>query len=239
MTASADDTPRYENDGKEAAGGESEDRRPHPSMKFANNSFQEGADELIRRRPNPSYEQSSVAGPPFGLPEAPQTVGMEHSDAPDSIKIAAGAQPSASTVSTSLASDAPETKPFEGVGPNVSDAKSAAISNALSFSREPSEAALRLNFEEYALAISRVFRDASGEFCMALLGRWGSGKTRLARLVTTYLSKPDVFSLELEQYGLPRADNDTMQYSIVWFSAWQYRRVPEAWIFLYETFSKP
>jgi hypothetical protein len=202
MTASADDTPRHENDGKEAAGGESEDRRPHPAMKF---------------------------------------VGMEHSDARDSITIPAGAQPSASTVSTSLASDAPETKPSEGVGPNVSDAKTeerATISDGLSFSREPPEAALRLNFEEYALAISRVFRDASGEFCMALLGRWGSGKTRLARLVTTYLSKPDVFSLELKQYGLPRADNDTMQYSIVWFSAWQYRRVPEAWIFLYETFSK-
>ena len=177
------------------------------------------ADTVMQRPPNLVLNQSSADDPPFSL----------------------ASEPTASTAFTSVGTNASQVKLSQDVGPNVLDAESqqaATISDALSLSREPPETALRLNFKEYALAISRVFRDANGEFCMALLGRWGSGKTRLARLVMSYMTKPNYFISELDQYGLPHADTDSMRYSVVWFSAWQYRRVPEAWIYLYETFSK-
>jgi hypothetical protein len=112
------------------------------------------------------------------------------------------------------------------------------IGTGLNICREASDSALKLNFPKYALAIARVLRDANGEFCMALLGRWGAGKTRLARLVVRYMTDPESFSGELKGEGLPEAETDKLRYSVVWFSAWQYRRVPEAWIYLYETFAK-
>ena len=129
----------------------------------------------------------------------------------------------------------------QDVGQGVSNAEKQqgeTVSNALGLSREPPETALRLNFKEYALAISRVFRDANGEFCMALVGRWGAGKTRLARLLINYMTKPEYFVSELDQYGLPHAVTDSMRDSAVWFSAFQYVRVPEALFYLYETFRK-
>ena len=77
-------------------------------------------------------------------------------------------------------------------------------------------------------------------FAWLLLGRWGSGKTRLARLVMSYMTKPNYFISEFGSVMACRTliTGTSMRYSIVWFSAWQYRRVPEAWIYLYETFSK-
>jgi len=205
------------------------------------------ADTVMQRPPNLVLNQSD--GHPFPLASeavaSTPPIGMEPPAAAIEIQGAAATtavgEPTASTAFTSVGTNASQAKLSQDVGPNVLDAErqqAATISDALSLSREPPETALRLNFKEYALAISRVFRDANGEFCMALLGRWGSGKTRLARLVMSYMTKPNYFISELGQYGLPHADTDSMRYSVVWFSAWQYRRVPEAWIYLYETFSK-
>jgi hypothetical protein len=113
------------------------------------------------------------------------------------------------------------------------------LGNSLDLNREAPDSALRLHFHEYALAIARVLRDARGEFCMALLGRWGAGKTRLARLVQGYMADPDSFRNALLQGSLPQApETDALRYDVLWFSAWQYRRVPEAWIYLYETFAR-
>jgi len=73
---------------------------------------------------------------------------------------------------------------------------------------------------------------------MALLGRWGAGKTRLARLVMCYMTDPESFRRALKAEALPETETDKLRYCVVWFSAWQYRSVPEAWIYLYETFAK-
>jgi hypothetical protein len=220
------------------------------NLPFGNDSSQAAADKLVRERRNYGLNQSSVAGPPFPASEAhafTPTVDVEHPDGSNAIKIqgagatTAAGQPTASTAFTSISTSSAQAKSSEDAGPSVLDdekQQAATISSPLSLSREPQETALRLNFEEYALAISRVFRDASGEFCMAVLGRWGSGKTRLARLITSHMSRPNDFISALDKYGLPHADTDSVRYSVVWFSAWQYRRVPEAWIYLYQTFSK-
>ena len=112
------------------------------------------------------------------------------------------------------------------------------VGQSVQLSRDVSDTDLRLNFADYAAAFARVFREGRGEFCAALFGRWGSGKTRLARHIEKFLTDPSSF---LEYHQLSRSKNpetDGITYDVVWFSAWQYRRVPEAWIYLYETFAK-
>jgi hypothetical protein len=77
----------------------------------------------------------------------------------------------------------------------------------------PKERCLRV--DDYARALAAVLNASFGEFCFAVFGHWGRGKTFLIqRLVST----------------LPSS------YRAIWFSAWKYRTTPETWIYLHETF---
>jgi hypothetical protein len=77
----------------------------------------------------------------------------------------------------------------------------------------PKERCLRV--DDYARALAAVLNASFGEFCFAVYGHWGRGKTFLMQqLVST----------------LPSS------YRAIWFSAWKYRTTPETWIYLYETF---
>jgi transcriptional regulator with XRE-family HTH domain len=72
-----------------------------------------------------------------------------------------------------------------------------------------------LGIEEQTAAISAFMRSATGEFCMAVFGRWGRGKTFLLQQVERELQRD--------------------RYSVTWFNAWKYRTTPELWAHLYET----
>lgn len=72
-----------------------------------------------------------------------------------------------------------------------------------------------LNVDEQAEAVSQFTRSASGEFCIAIFGRWGRGKTFLIEQVAR--------SLEGDEY------------LVTWFNAWKYRSTPELWAHLYES----
>lgn len=74
---------------------------------------------------------------------------------------------------------------------------------------------LRVN--DYAQVLANLFRAAEGEFCFALYGHWGRGKT---------------FLFERVGDALPPG------YRTVFFSAWKYPTAPEVWIHLYETLAR-
>lgn len=98
--------------------------------------------------------------------------------------------------------------------------------------RDASPAELALRVEEYALALSTIFRSASGEFSLALFGPWGSGKTTLARVMKSMLEDPAQLqetSGALEEKGGPQ------KYSVVFHNAWKFRSRPECWIFAYKS----
>lgn len=84
-----------------------------------------------------------------------------------------------------------------------------------SVEREATAAELCLNVDDYAKVLSTFFQSAVGEFCFALFGPWGRGKTHLMRLVT----------MDLQRHG----------YQAIWFTAWKYRTPLEIWAHLYET----
>ncbi len=63
-------------------------------------------------------------------------------------------------------------------------------------------------------ALSSFITSASGEFCLAVFGRWGRGKTFL-----------------LQELGAQLASG---KYQTAWFNAWKYRTTPELWAHLYE-----
>lgn len=94
--------------------------------------------------------------------------------------------------------------------------------------------------ERYAMVLARLFRVAKGEFSLALLAPWGRGKTTVARAVGEYLSQPDHYktafwaAFKVEPPAAPPLD----RYDTVMFSAWAYRKQPELWIWLYESFVK-
>jgi KAP family P-loop domain len=94
------------------------------------------------------------------------------------------------------------------------------------FRREVVDHELCFDVDTQARALSHVFQTAKGEFCFAVFGRWGRGKTTLLRRVKAFLTKPD-------RSLFPRYSS----YSFVDFSAWKYRTTPETWIFLYESFA--
>lgn len=71
-----------------------------------------------------------------------------------------------------------------------------------------------LGVDDYARALSAVMNAAIGEFCLAVYGHWGRGKTFLMQRLSSVLPG---------------------RYRPVWFSAWKYRTTPEIWIHLYET----
>lgn len=72
-----------------------------------------------------------------------------------------------------------------------------------------------LGVDPQAEALATFIRSAVGEFCFAVFGRWGRGKTFLMKEVAARLT------------------NDG--YHAVWFNAWKYRTTPELWAYLYES----
>ncbi len=92
----------------------------------------------------------------------------------------------------------------------------------------------------YAAALATMLRTATGEFCFGLLGPWGIGKTRLVRTLIPLLENPQRYKDKMEERGYDIEGDvfDRLRYEVVWYSAWKYRRPPEAWIFLYETLAR-
>jgi predicted enzyme related to lactoylglutathione lyase len=89
------------------------------------------------------------------------------------------------------------------------------------FTREAAADELCLNVEGYANAVAQLFAGADdGEFCVAVFGPWGRGKTFLMRQVDRALHAMD------------------RGYRTITFSAWRYPSAPEVWVHLYEEFAK-
>ena len=96
---------------------------------------------------------------------------------------------------------------------------------------------LALNRDRFALAIARLFRIAKGEFSLALLGKWGIGKTSIAEQVSRYLCNEKEYRDDFKTCFKTEPDEtDEIEYAVVNFNAWRYRRRPELWIWLYESF---
>jgi hypothetical protein len=92
-----------------------------------------------------------------------------------------------------------------------------------------------LGIDQYARALATIFRAAGGEFCFALFGAWGSGKTTLVRYMTPLLVFPERFI----ENQISSRDGAAMKlrYTVIWHSAWKYRTAPESWIYLYKSLS--
>jgi KAP family P-loop domain len=104
---------------------------------------------------------------------------------------------------------------------NSAAAVKALWGDGLKFVREAGEDELSLNVEDYAKAVAQLYAGADdGEFCLAVFGPWGRGKTFLMRRVDVALGK------------LSRG------YRTICFSAWRYPSAPEVWVHLYEEFAK-
>lgn len=72
--------------------------------------------------------------------------------------------------------------------------------------------------KDYARAIASTFLSSGdGDFCFALFGQWGRGKTTLIQQVSTELRK---------------------SYTTVTFNAWKFPSRPEVWVWLYESLKK-
>jgi len=85
-------------------------------------------------------------------------------------------------------------------------------------SRKTHEDEHSLRVGEYAQALASLMEAADDEFCFAIYGHWGRGKTFFAQQL---------------QEKLP-----IHKYETVWFSAWKYRTTPEIWVFLYEMLAR-
>ncbi|MBR1215774.1 P-loop NTPase fold protein [Bradyrhizobium sp. JYMT SZCCT0180] len=96
-----------------------------------------------------------------------------------------------------------------------------ATGGALNISRQANDDELCLNVDDYADALAQLFSRADdGEFCFAVYGHWGRGKTFLMQRMKRAL-------VELNA-----------GYHTIHFSAWRYPTAPEVWVHLYETFAK-
>ncbi|HVU37143.1 MAG TPA: P-loop NTPase fold protein [Opitutales bacterium] len=94
----------------------------------------------------------------------------------------------------------------------------AKIGGALNLSRSARDDEAALRVDEYAQVLKTFFsRAGDGEFCFALYGHWGRGKTFLMQRLAKALGAKDT------------------NYQTVFFSAWKYPRTPEVWVHLYET----
>jgi hypothetical protein len=95
------------------------------------------------------------------------------------------------------------------------------IGGGLHISREARNDERCLDVDDYADALAELFSRADdGEFCFAVYGHWGRGKTFLMRCTKEALAKL-------------RAG-----YLVINFKAWKYPTAPEVWVHLYETFAK-
>lgn len=135
-----------------------------------------------------------------------------------------------------------EDPPEEDTAESELEANAALIRTSIaSAQREPKEHQVGLNVVDYALSLATLLRSSGGEVCMALFGHWGLGKTFLASKVGKMMAEPDHYAETLAKHyktdeGAKNIDHD--QHDVVWYSAWQYRRIPEQWIYLYETLAE-
>jgi hypothetical protein len=150
-----------------------------------------------------------------------------------------GAQDSADAGEDARGDDEAETEDqTEAEAEAETEAEARATGFNLRFQREP-ETELALDHESFAFSLARLFRLAEGEFSLALLGRWGSGKTTVAMRVKTLLTKPELYT---EAHKAAFSDVGALEeliaddYAVITFNAWRYRRRPELWIWLYESF---
>jgi hypothetical protein len=112
------------------------------------------------------------------------------------------------------------------------------VATGFDITRE-SKGNLKLGFDNIALAIAHVMRNAEDEFSMALLGDWGCGKTTLVReALEPLLTDPQKFREKLKDPHSQKMRANRLKYDVVWFSAWKYPHTPETWAYLYETFVK-
>jgi hypothetical protein len=82
-----------------------------------------------------------------------------------------------------------------------------------------------------------LFRVAEEEFSLALLGPWGRGKTTIAGEIKRYLTDSQAYANDLTAaFRVAASPAGLARYETVTFSAWTYRRQPELWIWLYESF---
>ncbi|MGL6194485.1 MAG: P-loop NTPase fold protein, partial [Thermoguttaceae bacterium] len=86
----------------------------------------------------------------------------------------------------------------------------------VSKSSEFAEPCLHIN--EIADALSDVLDNSQTAVCFGIFGRWGRGKTHLARQVAKRL--------------------EAKKYSTIEYNAWKYRTTPESWAYLYDIFAK-
>lgn len=110
--------------------------------------------------------------------------------------------------------------PTSGIGASDPAARGP-YGGRLKVDREAGDNELCLNVKDYAKAVAELYASAGeGEFCLAVFGPWGRGKTFLMRQVDRALS------------ALSRG------YRTITVSAWKYPSTPEAWVYLYEEFAK-
>jgi hypothetical protein len=175
-------------------------------------------------RLHPEFRLGS--GPPllfFRPPLAGEAAILEGSDAvageadrhiqpaPDDVPIEPG------TGDLSIESEAPS----NAIDPGAAAAAIGLRGGGLKFAREAGEDELCLNVDDYASALAQLYASADdGEFCLAVFGPWGRGKTFLMRRVDVALSALG--------HG----------YRTIRFSAWKYPNAPEVWVYLYEQFAK-
>lgn len=99
--------------------------------------------------------------------------------------------------------------------PKDIDNKALRIGGRAEYRREAHRDEVCLNLEEYAQALSELFRTAGEDFNFGLFGHWGRGKTYLMEEVSKKLCS-------------------TGDYVTVRFSAWAYPHRPLLWVHLYE-----
>jgi hypothetical protein len=132
--------------------------------------------------------------------------------------------------------------------PRALESTSAALTNSLDFRsgrfvsprRRAGEDELCLGVKHYARVLAKLLRfPDEGEFCFAIFGHWGRGKTFLMEITEAALNEKELLS----QIGAanPRSVSEdlgrviTGRFETVFFSAWRYPSRPEVWIHLYES----
>ena len=111
------------------------------------------------------------------------------------------------------------TSSLEAEGTIVEPHSDSTLDGKMSISKEASENEKCLSIDEYSNILQEVFTSSphNDDFCFALFGAWGRGKTFLANSVSKLLKKRD-------------------HYLIVNFNAWKYKKTPDVWVYLYESF---
>jgi hypothetical protein len=99
--------------------------------------------------------------------------------------------------------------------PNIEESEFLALGTYTRRKATPEESCLGAN--KVAQVLSKFICNSVDEFCMAIFGGWGQGKTFLMERIRDILEN---------EYA----------YRVVWFNAWKYRSTPELWAHLYQCF---